>query len=90
MPKTPKKPTQDDIVNATVAALVSSAQAHYAAFMAAAVGMSHGQRSPSQTMQQDGIAKGYDLVIAQLPPGSPFIATLEEYRNEAINSLSSL
>lgn len=90
MPKTPKRATQEDIVGATVAALVSTAQAHYAAFMAAAVGMSHGQRSPSQTMQQDGIAKGYDLVIAQLPSGSPFIATLEEHRDDAVRKLSSV
>jgi hypothetical protein len=84
------KATQADIVNATMAALVSSAQAHYAAMMAAAVGMSHGERSPSQTMQQDGIAKGYDVVIAQLPTGSPFIGPLQELRDEAVRKLSSL
>ena len=88
MPKPPKA-SQSDIVNATVAALVSSAQAHYAALMAAAVGMSHGERSPSQTMQQDGIAKGYDLVIAQLPPGSPFIPVMEEHRDTAVRTLGA-
>ncbi|MEO5767461.1 MAG: hypothetical protein ABIS92_03840 [Polyangia bacterium] len=89
MPKLPKA-TQADVVNATMAALVSSAQAHYAAMMAAAVGMSHGERSPSKTMQQDGIAKGYDMVIAQLPPGSPFIGPLQDHRDTAVRKLSSM
>ena len=86
MPRKSLKVTQDEIVNATVAALVSSAQAHYAALMAAAVGLSHGERSPSESMQRDGIAKGYDLVIERLAPGSPFIAILEEYREQAVRT----